>query len=73
MELPKILAVLAVGAIPLTAHAQELSPYMGGPVELVEAPNGAIANKKILDGIGEVGWTEPTIETPAEGIWHFGG
>ena len=49
------------------------TPYMGGPVELVEAPNGAIANKRILDGIEEVAWVEPTIEQPAEGIWVFGG
>lgn len=49
------------------------SPYMGAPVELVEAPNGAIANRKILDGIGKVAWTEPTIEQPAEDIWVFGG
>jgi alkyl sulfatase BDS1-like metallo-beta-lactamase superfamily hydrolase len=49
------------------------SPYMGAPVTLVEAPNGAIANKKILDGIDKVGWTKPTIEEPVDGIWVFGG
>ena len=53
--------------------AQEVSPYMGGEVELVEAPNGAIANKQILDGVDKVSWLEPTIEQPAEGIWVFGG
>jgi len=47
--------------------------YMGGPVELARAPNGAIANKRILDGIGKVGWLEPTIEQPVEDIWVFGG
>jgi len=46
---------------------------MGGPVELATAPNGAIANKRILDGIGEVGWLEPTIEEPVAGIRVFGG
>jgi len=46
---------------------------MGGPVELATAPNGAIANKRILDGIEEVGWLKPTIEQPVEGIWVFGG
>ena len=46
---------------------------MGGPVELVEAPNGAIANKRILDGIEKVAWLEPTIEQPVEGVWVFGG
>ena len=73
MKLSNILALLACGAIAPAAIAQELSPYMGGPVELVEAPNGAIANKKILDGIDDVAWTRPTIDTPVEGIWHFGG
>ena len=48
-------------------------PYMGGQVELVEAPNGAIANKRILDGIEEVAWLKPTIEQPVEGVWVFGG
>jgi len=46
---------------------------MGAPVEMGTAPNGAITRKKLLDGIGEVAWAEPTIEQPAEGIWTFGG
>jgi alkyl sulfatase BDS1-like metallo-beta-lactamase superfamily hydrolase len=62
------------------AHAQDAgkpalppTPYMGGPVELGTAPNGAITNKRILDGIEKVAWLEPTIEEPADGIWVFGG
>jgi linear primary-alkylsulfatase len=51
----------------------ELDPYMGAPVELVIAPNGAIANKKVLDGIDAVTWLKPTIEQPVEGIWTLGG
>lgn len=68
-------AVLLAGTASLRAEEPELpaTPYMGGDVELVEAPNGAIANKRILDGIDEVFWVEPTIEEPAEGIWVFGG
>jgi alkyl sulfatase BDS1-like metallo-beta-lactamase superfamily hydrolase len=50
-----------------------VNPYMGAPVALGKAPNGAIANQKLLDGIDEVGWSEPTIEQPVEGIWVFGG
>jgi hypothetical protein len=46
---------------------------MGGPVELLEAPDGATANKRILDGIGQVAWLEPTIEQPVDGVWAFGG
>ncbi len=56
-----------------TASAEEPSLYMGAPVTLVEAPNGAIANKRILDVADKVGWLEPTIEQPAEGIWVLGG
>jgi alkyl sulfatase BDS1-like metallo-beta-lactamase superfamily hydrolase len=39
----------------------------------VEAPNGAIANKKILDNVDKVGWFKPTIEQPVEGVWVLGG
>lgn len=51
----------------------QIDAYMGAPVELATAPNGAITNKRLLDGIDKVAWLEPTIETPAEGIWTFGG
>ena len=57
----------------ITASAAETNPYMGAPVTLIEAPNGAIANKKLLDGIDKVAYLTPTIEQPAEGIWVFGG
>jgi len=68
-------AALTAGTANLHAEEPALpaTPYMGGPVELVKAPNGAIANKRILDGIGEVAWVKPTIEEPVEGIWVFGG
>jgi alkyl sulfatase BDS1-like metallo-beta-lactamase superfamily hydrolase len=49
------------------------SPYMGGPVEMVKAPNGAITNKKLFDRVGDFNWLKPTIENPAKGIWVFGG
>jgi len=49
------------------------SPYMGGHVDLGTAPNGAIANKKLLDRLADFNWLEPTIENPAAGIWVFGG
>ena len=68
-------AALTAGAASLHADESALpaTPYMGGPVELATAPNGAIANKRILDGIDKVGWLEPTIERPVEDIWVFGG
>jgi len=54
-------AALSIGATHLQADEPALppTPYMGGPVELVEAPNGAIANKRLLDGIDKVAWPEP--------------
>ncbi len=51
-----------------TASAEETSLYMGAPVTLVEAPNGAIVNKKVLDGAEKVAWLKPTIEQPVEGV-----
>jgi alkyl sulfatase BDS1-like metallo-beta-lactamase superfamily hydrolase len=51
----------------------QIDAYMGAPVELATAPNGAITNKRLLDRIGKVFWTKPTIEQPAEGVWVFGG
>ena len=70
-----VTVALTAGATHLLAQEPPVpaTPYMGGPVELVTAPNGAIANKRILDGIGKVAWLEPTIEQPVEGIWVFGG
>ena len=57
----------------LSASTAQIDAYMGAPVELAKAKNGAIANKRLLDGIDKVAWPEPTIEQPAEGIWVFGG
>jgi len=67
------MAVFACSLFASTASATETNPYMGAPVTLVEAPNGAITNKKLLDGISKVAWLEPTIEEPAEGVWVLGG
>jgi len=82
-----ITAVPALGGLALSDRAfaqtasaagqasstSQISAYMGAPVEMATAPNGAITRKKLLDGIGEVAWAEPTIEQPVEGIWTFGG
>ena len=47
--------------------------YMGAPVTLAEAPNGAITNKRIIDGGEIVSWYKPTIEQLAKGVWVLGG
>ena len=53
---PSMMIALAMALTPSTqAASRNTSPsaYMGGPVELVKAPNGAIANKKLLDRVGD--------------------
>ena len=55
------------------AQSAESTAYMGAPVELVEAPNGAIANRKLLDRVGDFNFIQPTIDKLAEGVWQFGG
>ncbi len=67
------IALQYCGLFATTASAEEPSPYMGAPVTLAEAPNGAIANKRILDVADKVGWLKPTIEQPVEGVWVLGG
>ena len=53
--------------------AQERDIYMGAPVTLVKAPNGAIANKKLVDRVPDAVCLDPEILLPAEGIWTFCG
>jgi hypothetical protein len=62
-----------VGAPRAADPGVPISADMVRQVELATAPNGAIANKCILNGIEKVAWLEPTIEQPAEGIWVSGG
>ena len=57
----------------LSNSTAQIDAYMGAPVELTKAKNGAITNKRLIDGIDIVAWPEPTIEQPAEGVWVFGG
>jgi hypothetical protein len=48
---------IALLAQPLSAGepgSAEVNPYMGAPVALSKAPNGAIADQKLLDGIAAV-------------------
>ena len=68
------------GSVCLSANLQAAgssapsSRYMGGPAELVTAPNGAIVNKEVLEQLPKVGWTEgPEIENPVKGVYVLGG
>jgi len=56
-----------------TVVAQEQDIYMGAPVELTKADNGAIVRKDLLDRLDDSVWLEPTIEQPAKGVYVFGG
>ena len=71
------LVVAVVGlAFPVFAQADEStppSPYMGGEVELVTAPNGAVTNKLVLETTPKIIYMEPTTEKVAEGVWVIGG
>ena len=50
------------------------SRYMGGPAELVTAPNGAIVNKEVLEQLPKISWTDgPEIEDPVKGVYVLGG
>ncbi len=70
-----LITILSVFMIILstTATAQELSRYMGGPVELVTAPNGARVLAEILEVSPKIGYLEPTTEKVADGVWCIGG
>jgi len=69
-----LLPVISLMACGLPARAQESSRYMGGPAELVTAPNGAIINKEVLERLPQTGWTNgPEIENPVEGVYVLGG
>jgi len=47
--------------------------YMGAPITMAKAPNGAITNEELLSRIGDFNWLKPTIENPAKGIYVLGG
>jgi alkyl sulfatase BDS1-like metallo-beta-lactamase superfamily hydrolase len=63
--------------VPSVLQAQSKPPssrYMGGPAELVTAPNGAIINKEVLEQLPKTAWTDgPEIENPVEGVYVLGG
>ena len=76
---PGLIAAVTVlflsGFIRLAFAEDQTSPsrYMGGPAELVTAPNGAIANAEVLEATPKIMYLEPTIDKVAEGVWSIGG
>ena len=65
--------VLALSIIATTSYAQEVSPYMGGEVNLTEAPNGAVLREEVLTTSAKIVYTEPTTEKLTDGVWCIGG
>ena len=49
------------------------SRYMGGEAEIIKAPNGALIYDKALEAVGQIVYTEPTVENLGDGIWVIGG
>ena len=64
---------LVLSVMAATSYAQEVSPYMGGDVQLTEAPNGAVVREDVLKINPQITYTEPTIDEVAEGVWSIGG
>ena len=68
-----LVGLVVVTLVCNTAYTQEKSPYMGGDVELVEAPNGAIVNSKALTVLPKITYSEPVVEKLVDGLWCIGG
>ena len=49
------------------------SRYMGGEADIIKAPNGALIYDKALEAVGQIVYTEPTVENLGDGIWVIGG
>ena len=67
------LLFVALLFVTIYTRAQEKSRYIGGEVELVTAPNGAIVNADVLKELPVITYLEPTTEKLAEGVWCIGG
>ena len=65
--------IIIFSALTNCLNAQEKSPYMGGEVELVAAPNGAIVNSEVLNTMPKITYLEPTTEKLTDGVWCIGG
>lgn len=49
------------------------SRYMGGEADIIEAPNGPLIYDKAIEAVGQIVYTEPTVENLGDGIWVIGG
>ena len=67
-----LVSMLTVVAAPSWAQ-QGRHPYMGGPVELTTAPNGAKINSYALKRMAKVHPTTPQVIRVADGVWQLVG
>jgi len=65
--------VILAAALASQVQAGDPSPYMGGEVNLIEAPNGAITRAEVMETAAEIIYLEPETEKLAEGVWSIGG
>jgi len=68
--LSSLLILLALAASPALA-GHETSPYMGAPVKLVTAPNGAIINAFVAEEMPKVHPTTPQVRKVTDGVWQL--
>lgn len=73
-----VLLILSVFVLATASYAKREgaippSRYMGGPAELVTAPNGAITNAEALKKLPAIMYLEPTTQEVADGVWCIGG
>lgn len=73
MKSQSIAILLGVAIHAAGVQAAEPSRYMGGPVELVKAPNGAVVNAEALQASNRILYLEPTTEKVADGVCCIGG
>ncbi len=73
MKLKIQMMIFLLSVVTSIALAQEVSPYMGGEVNLTKAPNGAIARDEVFKIGSQIAYLEPTTDKLAEGIWCIGG
>lgn len=67
------ICILLCMGLSCPVNAAEKSPYMGGDVNLTEAPNGAITREEVVKTGALISYVEPTTEKLADGVWCIGG
>ncbi len=62
MKLKIQMMTFLLSVVTSIALAQEVSPYMGGEVNLTKAPNGAIARDEVFKIGAQISYLEPISE-----------